>query len=53
AQLKRGGRMVIPLGSPGGAQVLNLVRKLDDGSVTRTPVLGVRFVPFTGKTRPR
>lgn len=53
AQLKPGGPMVIPLGSPGGTQVLYLLRKLHDGTVTRTPVLRVRFVPFTGKSGPR
>lgn len=49
AQLKPGGRMVIPLGPHGGVQVLHLLRKRDDGSVERTPVLHVRFVPFTRK----
>jgi len=49
AQLKPGGRMVIPTGEHGGVQVLQLVRKRSDGVVERTPVLKVRFVPFTGK----
>jgi protein-L-isoaspartate(D-aspartate) O-methyltransferase len=48
-QLKQGGRMAIPTGEPGGVQVLHLVRKRNDGVVERTPVLRVRFVPFTGK----
>ena len=50
-QLKPGGRIAIPLGARGGAQVLYVVRKLDDGRITRMRVLGVRFVPFTGKAQ--
>jgi protein-L-isoaspartate(D-aspartate) O-methyltransferase len=46
AQLKPGGRMVIPLGPEGGAQVLALVRKAADGTVTREDVLPVAFVPL-------
>jgi len=49
AQLKPGGRMVIPLGARSGNQVLHVVRKLADGTVQRSRVLTVRFVPFTGK----
>lgn len=49
AQLKPRGRMVIPLGARGGVQVLHLVRKLSDGTISRTAVLRVRFVPFTGE----
>jgi protein-L-isoaspartate(D-aspartate) O-methyltransferase len=49
AQLKPGGRMAIPTGERDGIQVLHLVRKRNDGVVESTPVLKVRFVPFTGK----
>lgn len=46
-QLKPGGRMVIPVGSPFGNQYLFLIEKAKDGSVTQRNVLPVRFVPLT------
>jgi protein-L-isoaspartate(D-aspartate) O-methyltransferase len=46
AQLKPGGRMVIPVGSAGGAQVLMLVTKRADGGFDEKRVLPVRFVPL-------
>ena len=46
-QLKNGGRMVIPLGFPGGVQELVLIEKSADGSVSTRRTLPVRFVPFT------
>jgi len=46
-QLTAGGRMVIPLGEPGGAQMLYLVEKMGDGKVSQRAILGVRFVPLT------
>lgn len=49
AQLKPGGRMVIPTGERGDVQVLHVVLKRTDGVVESRPVLQVRFVPFTGK----
>jgi protein-L-isoaspartate(D-aspartate) O-methyltransferase len=45
-QLKRGGRMVIPVGERWGAQELMLVSKRADGGVERRNVLPVRFVPL-------
>jgi len=45
AQLKPGGRMVIPVGS--GDQELLLIEKRSDGSVRRRSILPVTFVPFT------
>ena len=48
-QLKAGGRMVIPLGSPFMTQYLMLVEKQQDGSVTTSQILPVRFVPLTGR----
>jgi len=45
-QLKDGGRMIIPVGSPGCHQELRLLEKHGTGIVTRT-VLPVRFVPMT------
>jgi len=46
AQLKDGGRMVIPVGSRFRTQQLVLVEKVD-GRVTTRNMLPVRFVPFT------
>ncbi len=46
AQLKTGGRMVIPVGPDGGIQHLMLVEKRADGSVNERRVLPVRFVPL-------
>ncbi len=51
-QLKVGGRLVIPLGSPAGTQTLYLMEKRPDGTLARRAVLAVRFVPLTG-TRAR
>jgi protein-L-isoaspartate(D-aspartate) O-methyltransferase len=48
-QLKRGGRMLIPVGSRFMTQQLVLVEKADDGSVTTRLLLPVRFVPLTGE----
>jgi protein-L-isoaspartate(D-aspartate) O-methyltransferase len=49
AQLKPGGRMVIPVGSQALGQDLLLIEKAADGRVSRRPVLAVRFVPMTGE----
>jgi len=46
AQLKMGGRMVIPVGAAGGDQELLLLVKTADGKVERKSVLPVRFVPL-------
>jgi protein-L-isoaspartate(D-aspartate) O-methyltransferase len=48
AQLRPGGRMVIPLGEPGGEQTLTLVSKSVSGEASERPLLPVAFVPFTG-----
>ena len=48
-QLKRGGRMVIPVGAPFLAQHLMLVEKRDDGTILTRQILPVAFVPLTGK----
>ncbi len=47
AQLKDGGRMVIPVGPPGGYQTLWLVKKSGEQIITRN-ITGVIFVPLTG-----
>nr|WP_269137372.1 protein-L-isoaspartate(D-aspartate) O-methyltransferase [Pseudomonas sp. PGPR40] len=46
AQLKAGGRMVIPVGAPFMIQYLLLIEKAGDGSVSTRQVLPVRFVPL-------
>jgi protein-L-isoaspartate(D-aspartate) O-methyltransferase len=46
AQLKEGGVMIIPVGSPYRTQYLMLVEKRDGEARTRT-LMPVRFVPFT------
>jgi protein-L-isoaspartate(D-aspartate) O-methyltransferase len=48
AQLRPGGRMIIPIGDPFGDQMLVLVTKTADGSVTHRDILPVAFVPLTG-----
>lgn len=48
-QLKKGGRMVIPVGSRFFVQQLVLVTKDDSGKITTRQMLPVRFVPLTGK----
>jgi protein-L-isoaspartate(D-aspartate) O-methyltransferase len=46
AQLRPGGRLVVPIGPPRGEQDLLLVEKLADGTERTTELLGVRFVPL-------
>ena len=48
AQLKPGGRIVIPIGGPHEAQTLVKVTKQDDGSLKQEDLGGVRFVPLIG-----
>ena len=47
AQLKPGGRMVIPVGPVDGEQTLILIEKDADGRVTQRERGLVRFVPLT------
>jgi protein-L-isoaspartate(D-aspartate) O-methyltransferase len=47
AQLKNGGRMVIPVGGPFSVQQLVLVTKDASGAVATRQILPVRFVPLT------
>ena len=47
-QLKPGGLMIIPVGSPFLIQHLVIVEKHPDGKVTSRQILPVRFVPLTG-----
>ena len=48
-QLKKGGRMVIPVGARFMTQWLLLIEKDDDGRVVTRQIAPVRFVPLTGK----
>lgn len=48
-QLKPGGRIVIPVGSPFLVQQLVVVEKFSDGKIKTKQILPVRFVPLTGK----
>lgn len=50
-QLKPGGRMILPYGSPRGLQYLVLVTKDKDGNIRRRNVMPVRFVPMTGEVQ--
>lgn len=50
-QLKPKGRMVLPLGSPFGAQTLVLITKDEKGTIKSKRLLPVRFVPMTGRVR--
>jgi protein-L-isoaspartate(D-aspartate) O-methyltransferase len=47
-QLKPGGRLVIPLGSPFTVQQLVMVTKDEAGKVDTRPIIAVRFVPLLG-----
>lgn len=48
-QLKRGGRLVMPLGEPGWRQKLIRVIKSKDGSLQQSDLGEVRFVPLIGE----
>ena len=48
AQLRPGGKLVVPVGERFTVQHLLLVQKLDDGRVQVRQILPVRFVPLTG-----
>jgi protein-L-isoaspartate(D-aspartate) O-methyltransferase len=47
-QLKKGGRMILPVGAPFAVQDLRLVRKDKEGRVRTRSLYAVRFVPLTG-----
>lgn len=51
-QLADGGRLVIPIGPPGGYQTLWQIAKHGDATQQRD-VTGVLFVPLTGQHQPR
>ncbi len=49
AQLRPGGRAVMPIGEAGAVQKLVLVEKTERGELRTKTVFPVRFVPATGK----
>jgi protein-L-isoaspartate(D-aspartate) O-methyltransferase len=51
SQLKRGGRLVMPLGPGGGPQYLTLITKSADGTVSEHRIMPVRFSPLQGGER--
>lgn len=48
-QLKPGGRMILPVGSPYFGQNLKLIEKDEQGDIKSKRLLPVRFVPMTGR----
>ncbi len=51
AQLKKGGRMILPVEDNDGLQRLILLTKDEQGQLRRKDVLPVRFVPMTGRVQ--
>lgn len=51
AQLKPGGRLVLPLGPLDGPQILTVIEKLSNGRTRATRIMPVRFTPLQGGER--
>jgi protein-L-isoaspartate(D-aspartate) O-methyltransferase len=45
--LNKGGRMVIPVGGQNDVQVMQVVDRLEDGSIKKQDLMAVRYVPLT------
>ncbi len=52
AQLRAGGRLVLPVGPPGDVQNLILIEKRRDGTTTSRSIIPVRFVPLKRREPP-
>lgn len=50
-QLKRGGRMIVPVGPKGGSQYLEQHDKGQDGKVVVKRLMGVRYGALTSKEK--
>lgn len=50
-QLKPGGRLIVPVGPPGGVQTLMLIERGQDGQIKEKRLIPVRFRPLQGGER--